>query len=588
MKLPLLSKLSTSREGTAGAPLVYWLLVVCGLVGLTIMRLDNPAEVIPVWLGTLSGVALGQLLAWQRIRGWIPAVVAICGLWFAPVLYFVLYDAFGMEAEVATLSFVPAAVCGYISLSERGALVSFWYPAVLWMLAIVDGSSTTSITVSTGLPLAIGLAVLFIAFLRARESRRVALWRKYASEKLAHPVKPTVLRSSPIRSASQMLYTGVVGISALVLAAWIGPHLWKLEQQKEQKLREVAAANAAAANPSYTYTPRAEEPCCWDEAIVIEEKKVKVKEYLPLSRAQREREIIASAPASPTSCRACGGAGSTYCGMGFSGYSAQPWGWGDGPYAGNGYGVAWNGNGYGGAGYDPYSIGGHWTNGVYPQNIAPEYIPPTNHPVNPVNPPVHTTPAKKQPPKHPKTPATTLPPPPPPPATTTPDPTPPAPEVAEPAPASKVAVTPVKAPPRDMTSPWQWTLGICLTGLALHLLLRAVRRTVLLRHLQRPFWNETLDQRVSNHWQRMLIGLGDAGIHPSRDELPQAFARRVGIAGMEVCAAILERVRHGVRLEDGDLETMDAAASDVYRSARKRAGSLGRLTAWIRSPLVEH
>jgi hypothetical protein len=124
-----------------------------------------------------------------------------------------------------------------------------------------------------------------------------------------------------------------------------------------------------------------------------------------------------------------------------------------------------------------------------------------------------------------------------------------------------------------------------MSGIALHLALRAVRRQLTLRHLARPFWRETLDQRVSNHWQRMLIGLRDAGIHPKGDEQPQALAKRVGIEGMSTCATILERVRHGVRVDADDLAAMDAAAATVYHAAREKAGAGARAAALVRSPL---
>jgi hypothetical protein len=122
--------------------------------------------------------------------------------------------------------------------------------------------------------------------------------------------------------------------------------------------------------------------------------------------------------------------------------------------------------------------------------------------------------------------------------------------------------------------------------LGMHLLVRALRRKLTLRHLARPFWAETLDQRISNHWERMLIGLRDAGIHASNDEQPEALAKRVGIEGMETCATILERVRHGVRVDIDDLATMDAAAGAVYRKARQKAGLAGRAASLVRWPLA--
>ncbi len=138
----------------------------------------------------------------------------------------------------------------------------------------------------------------------------------------------------------------------------------------------------------------------------------------------------------------------------------------------------------------------------------------------------------------------------------------------------------------DTGVPWAPTLFLATFGISAHLFVRAMRRRLTLRHLARPFWHEPIDQRISNHWQRMLIGLRDAGIQPVRDEQPQAFARRVGIEGMTTCATILERVRHGVRVDAADVDAMSAAADAVYDAARSRAGAAGRTVAFLRWPLA--
>jgi hypothetical protein len=138
------------------------------------------------------------------------------------------------------------------------------------------------------------------------------------------------------------------------------------------------------------------------------------------------------------------------------------------------------------------------------------------------------------------------------------------------------AAPPVSAPP------WETVLFASVGALALRAFLRGVRRKVRLRHLARPFWPETLDQRISNHWERVLIALRDAGIHASGDEQPEALAKRVGIAGMETCATILERVRHGVRVDGDELAAMDAAADAVVRAAERRSGLAGRAVALVR------
>ena len=120
-------------------------------------------------------------------------------------------------------------------------------------------------------------------------------------------------------------------------------------------------------------------------------------------------------------------------------------------------------------------------------------------------------------------------------------------------PVAVIVLAPAAAPPTIAGAPpWKSVLVLCGSVLGLHLLVRALRRKLTLRHLARPFWAETLDQRISNHWERMLIGLRDAGIHVATDEQPEALAKRVGIEGMETCATILERVRHGVRVDTED------------------------------------
>jgi hypothetical protein len=94
------------------------------------------------------------------------------------------------------------------------------------------------------------------------------------------------------------------------------------------------------------------------------------------------------------------------------------------------------------------------------------------------------------------------------------------------------------------------------------------------------------DQRASNSWQLALIGLRDAGWRTTSSEAPREFARRVGIDGLERCATILERVRHGVRLDAGDLDEMGGLADAAYASARSRTAWSARALSWLRWPLT--
>jgi hypothetical protein len=118
------------------------------------------------------------------------------------------------------------------------------------------------------------------------------------------------------------------------------------------------------------------------------------------------------------------------------------------------------------------------------------------------------------------------------------------------------------------------------------LVLRPVRRAIALRHFAQPFWDETVAQRVSNAWQLALVGLRDAGWRTSSHESPAAFAKRVKVEGLERCATILERARHGIGIDRDDLADMTASAETAYRSARAQATPAARAVSWMRWPLV--
>jgi len=131
-------------------------------------------------------------------------------------------------------------------------------------------------------------------------------------------------------------------------------------------------------------------------------------------------------------------------------------------------------------------------------------------------------------------------------------------------------------------------LLVTLVGcaVALHLAMRPLRRLVTLRHLRSALWPESVDQRVSNLWQLALVGLRDAGWQLAPGEQPHELASRVRVDGVESCATVLERARHGVRVDAHDLEQMRRDASSAYESARRRVGWLARAVGWLRWPLV--
>jgi hypothetical protein len=129
-------------------------------------------------------------------------------------------------------------------------------------------------------------------------------------------------------------------------------------------------------------------------------------------------------------------------------------------------------------------------------------------------------------------------------------------------------------------------LVLVTCGLVVQLVLRPLRRLVTLRHLRASLWPEPVDQQVSNRWHLALVGLRDAGWVVAPGEQPQELARRVAMPDLETCATVLERTRHGARIDTGDMESMTRSALAVYRSARRSAGRLARLFSWLRWPLV--
>lgn len=118
------------------------------------------------------------------------------------------------------------------------------------------------------------------------------------------------------------------------------------------------------------------------------------------------------------------------------------------------------------------------------------------------------------------------------------------------------------------------------------LALRPLRRLLTMRHLRHPFWDETVAQRVSNAWQLALIGLRDAGWRPGAAEPPQELAKRVSVDGLDRCATILERARHGIGIDADDLGDMASSADAAYHAARADLGTVARAIGWLRWPLT--
>jgi hypothetical protein len=561
-------KKPATPPGTAAAPLLHWLLVVAGLAVLTVLRIDEVETLLPLWVGSILGTGLGQLFAARRLRAWLAGFLIANAMWIGPLMLVPMWALLSephapwMAVETSLMAFAPAAACGYFSLSERGALAAFWFPAVLWMLSILDTGSAALDTLRSYLLLA-ALVALLLAFLGARETRRVAFWQSHATVRLAEARRRVVLREQPLRFVGRLGWIAVLGGATLALTAWIAPHLW----QKDEAESRAAAAPARAGEPVAGGEVGEPQTCC-DESMEADVQRSRVREYLPIVRPH-DREVRASVG----QCVACRD--------GVPIRFAEP----------NGAAVASAGGHGGGTGAGDASFGGGSAPAPYvpgAATAAPIAPPGTSQPIATVIPTVATA-------------APTAP------ATAPPAPRPPVavaartvephrgalftPAGARPSRGRSSAVVGYRPPALgsvepDAGSPFGWLFAAALLSLAVNLGKRPLKRLLLLRHLDRPLWSETVDQRVSNLWQWMLIGLRDAGYRPMPGEQPQELARRVGLDGMKICATVLERARHGVRVDAKDLAAMSAAARSVYATARGRAGFFARAVSWMRWPLA--
>ena len=75
---------------------------------------------------------------------------------------------------------------------------------------------------------------------------------------------------------------------------------------------------------------------------------------------------------------------------------------------------------------------------------------------------------------------------------------------------------------------------------------------------------------MSNLWQLTLVGLRDAGFRARAGEQPEELARRVRVDGVGACASVLERARHGLGVDDGDLAPWPRRPIWRIRAARTR------------------
>ncbi len=242
----------------------YWLCALFAYAAFTAAVLlsngiDGGGIVLLVGLAatTFMGIALGQLLAFVRVRTWIVlAFGMLCwGASFA-VAALGLAGLGDVAAVVAVaLWLLPIALTGGLwSLETHRALWSIWLPLLYTTAAILTWSEARGTVANwfEGNKWAIwdivtiavlGCAVLLIlVYLVARETHRLALWRRGPRAPLAPSVVEKGAARPRLTILSVVLLLGMA--TALTLAtALLSPYLWRTGEPEEEGTVQPAEPN---------------------------------------------------------------------------------------------------------------------------------------------------------------------------------------------------------------------------------------------------------------------------------------------------------------------------------------------------------
>jgi hypothetical protein len=502
------------------------------------MARSDADDLAALWAGALAGTALGQGLALRNVRGWFAAaIVGMAALVFAPML------AVGGAPATLWQALLPAALCGYWSLGERTAPAAFWFPAMTWMLTVVDrldGDDAAATMDARAFVLLGGVAVGFLALLWTAERRRLGLIRAVGSAAVV-PGRAAALREPAGRTLARAGWWAAVVALTLALTAWVAPHLWQSETLGGQQLTEFADGVGVG--------ERRGMPCC--PLVSGDAPRVRVREFLDVAHGvQRPPARVG------VNCATCERESDMIAGAGL-GWTPTP----------NLVTVPM---------LPAHAPGDVASLAPVTQPSVPHPRPPTPPAIAHVDPPPPPTPTAPTPPVVDEQPAAAA-----------IDPPTPHPTMAPP------VMAPMRPAPRRAPADASGLVRLLLTLLVVAaafvtatLTLRPLRRAIALRHLRRPYWPEPLEQRVSNLWQLALVGLRDAGFCARAGEQPEELARRVRVDGVGDCASVLERARHGLGVADGDLAAMADAADLAYRAARTRLSFFARAAASVRWPLA--
>ena len=223
------------------AAVIFSFLAFCGAV-LVSDGIDAGGIVILIVLGltTAAGVLAGQVLAFLRIRTWILILFgAFC--WMLSLAVGLAMGALGEFAAIIALSIwlFPIALTGGLwSLETHRALWSTWLPLLYSTAAVIiwsenmgnadrwfAGQKWALWDIVTIVILAVTI-VLTLFYLLARETHRLALWRRGPTA----PLAPTLQEKGAARPRLTILSTVLLLGMAVVLTiatAVLSPYFWR-------------------------------------------------------------------------------------------------------------------------------------------------------------------------------------------------------------------------------------------------------------------------------------------------------------------------------------------------------------------------
>src|SRR5262245_3691703 len=98
-----------------------------------------------LWTGAMFGTAFGFTLGLTRVRLWITLLVIVGAMGFG-----IPMEPMSAQMKVFWYSFPPATVFAALAVADRWSLAAFWYPAVIWMLSILDLTTGKTAPEGTG------------------------------------------------------------------------------------------------------------------------------------------------------------------------------------------------------------------------------------------------------------------------------------------------------------------------------------------------------------------------------------------------------------------------------------------------------